>query len=307
MVDIEDRIRKIFMKSGAVSVGFASACEVEAGYARSFSEWLESGCNAGMAYMANHAALRKDPHLLLEGTSTVISLAFPFAPDKFRDNGLGMIACYAYGLDYHDIIRLRLSEAVKEAAEEFGGEYRICIDSAPVAERYWAVKAGVGFRGDNGSVIVPGHGGMVFLAEVLTTLKLTPDTPLKQECLHCGACTRACPGKALKSDGTVDSRRCISYLTIEHRGEWTEPEAIETMSTPAGENAIFGCDICLRACPLNKNIPATSIPEFRPLSGLMELSRAELSGLSPESFSRLFKDSPIKRAKLAGILRNIRK
>ena len=304
-------INSILEQSGAVAVGFAKAAPVEESAWKDFLDWIGKRGHAGMGYMENHSAIRRDPRLLLESAKSIISLAFPFKPPQFREKDKEMIACYAYGLDYHDVIRKRLNRAVEEMRESFGGEYRICVDSAPIMERYWAVKAGIGKIGANGAVIVPGHGNMVFLAEIVTTLDIDcSGNPLKldndyRHCLHCGECIGECPASALLTDGTVESSRCLSYLTIEHRGEWTEPEAIETMNTDAGKNLIFGCDLCLRNCPLNYDTPSTAIHEFLPSREVMELSKEKIAELKQEDFSRIFKGSPIKRCKLSGLKRNI--
>ena len=306
------RLKDILIRSGAVAGGALRAEYVEDRAWESYLDWINNGCQAGMGYMENHLPIRRDPRLLLEGAETIISLAFPFKPLRFRDSEKGMIACYAYGSDYHDVIRARLNKAVGEMKECFGGEYRICIDSAPIMERYWAAQ--IFERGDNGSVIVPGYGNMVFLAEILTTLPLERYGPLflvnasengMSSCNHCGRCRKACPAGAILADGRVDSRRCLSYLTIEHRGEWTSPEAIEATQTEAGKNLIFGCDLCLRCCPLNRNTPPSDIEEFDPREEVMNLTKEDVKQMKQEDFSRIFKGSPIKRCKLNGLKRNI--
>lgn len=316
------KISDILKQSGATAFGFAKATPVEERAWNEFLDWLKRRGHAGMSYMENHSAIRRDPRLLLDGAKSIISMAFPFKPAQFREKERGMIACYAYGLDYHDVIRKRLGQATEEMRKAFGGEYRICVDSAPIMERYWAVKAGIGETGDNGAVIVPGAGNMVFLAEIVTTLDIKVSdesacatSPRGDEsakkyiklnhCLHCGKCIRQCPLRALRPDGTVDSSRCLSYLTIEHRGEWTRHEAIEAMNTDAGKNLIFGCDICLRECPLNHDTPSTVIHEFLPSREVMELTKERVAELKQEDFSRIFKGSPIKRCKLSGLKRNI--
>ncbi|MDE5869390.1 MAG: DUF1730 domain-containing protein, partial [Muribaculaceae bacterium] len=271
-----DRLTEIFLEAGAVAVGVSKAEPVAENHWQAFESWLESGKNAGMGYMANHLSIRRDPRLLLDGARSVISLAFSFAQAEYRDADKWMIACYAYGEDYHDVLRRRIGEAVNKLKMTYGGEYRICIDSAPILERYWAEKSGIGIIGRNGSLIVPGYGSMVFLSEVITTLELREETfigsttqKLKQSferkqlrekrgeergerreggereekgekrekwrgekigvCLRCGKCMAVCPGRAITEDGGVDARRCLSYLTIEHKGEWVAPEALESV------------------------------------------------------------------------------
>lgn len=305
MVSHKDResIRDMILSSGAVAVGFAVAEDVGESVISQYQGWIEGGNHAGMDYLARHASLKGNPSHVLEGATTVISVAFSYAPPEFRDTTLPVIACYAYGSDYHDVLRTRLSPIVEILRDKFGGEWRICIDSAPLAERYWAMRSGIGVRGDNGTVIVEGAGAYAFLAEIVTTIPLPPDKPSTLECKKCGACHKACPQKALLPDGTVDSRRCLNYLTIEHRGDWDEGYA-DMAHTPAARHTLYGCDICLRVCPLNRGVPPTGIPDFQPRREVMCLTAEEAAGMTQGDFSVIFKGSPIKRAKLAGLRRN---
>lgn len=301
----KEEIRKKIIETGAVAVGFAVAGDVDAEVTSKYREWIAKGYHAGMDYLQRHASLKTNLESVLPYAATVISVAFSYAPKEFRDFRLPQIACYAYGDDYHDVIRRRLTSVVEMLKEELGGEWRICIDSAPVAERYWALKSGIGIRGMNGSVIVGNAGGYIFLAEIITTVLLPADEPSRGECKKCGACQKACPQKALLADGTIDSRRCLNYLTIEHKGEWREELAGYMQGDVAG-NTLYGCDICLRVCPHNKNIVPTEIREFEPRERIMTLTADEAAVMTQEEFSTLFKGSPIKRAKLAGLQRNAR-
>lgn len=303
MID-STRIKDILLGSGASVAGFAAAGRVSAEYERIFDEWLKKGNYAGMEYMTRYRELRMNPELLLPDAKTVISVAFNFKPPRFRSSDKEIIACYAYGKDYHDVIRKRLKEVVSRLSSDYGGEYRICVDTAPVAERYWAVKAGIGFRGRNGQVIIPGTGGMVFLAEIITTLGLPPDEPLLLNCKGCDACQSLCPAGALKPDSTIDARYCLSYLTIEHRGEWNSPEALKSLATTGGKSSLYGCDLCLRVCPHNLTAPATSLQDFYPSGKILTLSASDIRGMTPESFAETFRHSAVKRAKLEGLQRN---
>lgn len=296
-------IRSVIKSSGAVSVGFAKSEKVDGGVMAQCKGWIEGGNHAGMEYLRNHAALKSNPDFVLPGASTVVSMAFSYAPKEFRDESLPRIACYAYGDDYHDVIRRRLVPIIEVLREKLGGEWRVCIDSAPISERYWALKSGIGIKGKNGSIIVEGAGGYVFLSEIVTTISIPPDVPSTRECKKCGACQRACPQKALLGDGCVDSRRCLNYLTIEHRGEW-EDELAAHMQTCAAKNTLYGCDICLRVCPYNNEVVPTGITEFKGRPQIMSLTAETVVSLSQERFSSLFKGSPIKRAKLVGLRRN---
>lgn len=327
-------------ETGACAYGISEIGEMPSKVMEAYQTWLDKGNAAGMDYLANHLPLRRDPGLLLPGTRSVISLAFPYSPREWRADSLPAIASYAYGADYHDVLRKRLRGAAERLCELYGGEYRICIDSAPVFERYWAEKCGLGRRADNGLISVGGYGTRVFLAEILSTTELpkergclTPQTGrymnpatdnsycdkpqnriqsgisgnTPESCIHCGACRRACPAGALKGDSTVDARLCLSYLTIEHRGEWNE-EGQKAMNTPAGRRTLFGCDICQNVCPMNApvnpSIPPTGIEEFSPSEIIMTMTAEQARNMTQQEFTRDFKGSAIKRTKLAGFLRN---
>lgn len=298
--DQKEWLRERLLGTGACAVGFAKAEPVSAEESERFADWLAQGYNAGMDYMRNYPELREDPRLLLDGAQTVISLAYSYKPSEYRPDNMGVIAAYAYGKDYHKALRKLLKPVLCEISENFpGSQFRICIDSAPVRERYWAVKSGAGFRGDNGCVIVPGFGSMVFLVEILTTLDIEPDKPLEKDCGHCGACSRACPGKAL-NEGVVDCLRCISYLTIEHRGEWDETGA-EIMREQGNRITILGCDVCQRVCPHNRLAPPTNIEAFRPLPLLLKLKPEDLANMTDEDLA----GTALSRAGVVSLRRNI--
>lgn len=311
-------ITSVLTQAGAVSAGITPALPACDSQNAMFSQWLAQGHHAGMAYMANHGSLRTDPRTLLPGTQSLISVAFPYLPHRFRHQSLPQIATYAYGNDYHDALRKLLQTAVEQIKTHTGGEWRICIDSAPVYERYWACITHTATRCDSGLVNVPGWGTRVFLAEILTTVALSPAKPLFTtpfpdpsfshttpiQCIHCGKCTTACPAGALQPDGTLCAGRCLSYLTIEHRGPWTG-EGLQAMQTPQGRNTLYGCDICQNVCPLNRltlpdnyKLPIDERPE------IINLEAAECIALHPERFSRIFSKSPIKRTKAEGLSRN---
>lgn len=302
-MSVKDAIRAEIMKSGAVAVGFAVAGDVSVGAMRQYGDWIASGRNAGMEYLSRHAGLKRNPASVMGNAATVISTAFSYAPRLFRGDALPAIACYAYGEDYHDVIRKRLSSAVGALRGRYGGDWRICIDSAPLAERYWAMKSGIGKRGKNGSIIIDKCGSWCFLAEILTSLPVAPDEATEASCLGCGECLKRCPTQALLPDGTIDSSRCLNYLTIEHRGEWPA-RMDEAMASDAGRGTLFGCDICQRVCPHNKDVEPTAIPEFQPWQKILELAPSDVAAMSQEAFSAFFKGSPLKRAKLEGLKRN---
>lgn len=293
-------LRDRLLATGACSVGFATAEAVSAEESARFAEWLGRGGNAGMEYMRNYPELRNDPRGLLECAQTVISLAYSYKPEVYRSEEKGVIAAYAYGKDYHKELRKLLKPALREIGGRFpDAGFRICIDSAPVHERYWAVKSGIGFRGDNGCVIVPGFGSMVFLVEILTTLEIEPNKPLNRDCGHCGACSRACPGQALH-DGVIDCRRCISYLTIEHRGDWDEIGK-EVMVAQGERVTILGCDVCQRVCPHNCTAPPTDIEAFRPSPMIMALTPEDIADLTDMDLA----GTSLNRVGIEGLMRNV--
>ncbi len=244
---------------------------------------------------------------LISSVGTESYVAYSYAPAKWRNPDLGELAAYAYGKDYHKVLRKLLKPALNEISATYSDSaFRICIDSAPVLERYWAQKAGIGFIGDNSALIVPGYGSMVFLVEILTTLDIAPDNPDTRDCGHCGACRKACPGKAIIDNCQIDCRLCISYLTIEHRGEWILEESSEVMKTEAARNSIYGCDTCLRVCPHNRGVPPTSIEDFHPSAQMLSLSFEDIKSLkNSEDLQRLIPGSPMTRAGVSGLLRNI--
>ena len=293
-------LRERLLATGACAVGFARAEAVSAEEAAQFADWLGRGDNAEMGHMNNSPELRADPRGLLEGSQTVISLAYSYKPAEYRPEEWGIIPAYGYGKDYHKVLRKLLKPALREIEERFtNAAFRICIDSAPVHERYWALRSGVGFRGDNGCVIVPGFGSMVFLVEIITTIEVEADAPMERDCGHCGACWRACPGKALH-DGIIDCRRCISYLTIEHRGDWDETGR-EIMAEQCDRVTILGCDVCLRVCPHNRTTPPTDIEAFRPHPMIVSLTPEAIPDLTDADLA----GTSLSRVGIEGLKRNI--
>lgn len=283
--------------------GVAPAAEVEEDCMRQYSEWLAEGKHAGMDYLIRHTELRRNPANLLKNARSVIVFAFPYASPQKRAPHLPMISEYALGNDYHDVVRDRLEYLASLLP---GGEHRICVDSAPIPERYWGVKSGLGYIGKNGMLIVPPIGSKLFLGEIITTLDIEPSVPLKGDCGNCRRCLDACPASALKSDATIDCRRCLSYLTIEHRGEWTDKDALAAINTPAGKNTLYGCDRCVSVCPMNIYLYKSILPGLQPRPEMLSLDASCIREMSQEEFSRFFRGSAMKRAKLAGLKRNAR-
>lgn len=283
-------------EAGAVAAAFAPCLPVDDKNIALYDAWLARGAHAGMEYMERYRELRNDPRLLLDGARSILCCAFPYAQTPGRRSPL--FSDYAVGDDYHETLRKRLAPvaALMEKAVD-GAKTRICIDTAPLRERYWAARAGIGFIGLNNQLIVPGIGSKVFLAEILWTEEADYGTPLPDLCSHCGACVRACPGRALDGEGGIDCSRCLSYLTIEHRGDL--PDSIHL------PGRIYGCDICQDVCPFNHD-PAICLPEFAARNTVLALDREAISEMTQPDFSATFTHSAVKRAKLAGLQRNAR-
>ncbi|MBD5214580.1 MAG: tRNA epoxyqueuosine(34) reductase QueG [Bacteroidales bacterium] len=280
-------------------IGFAKAEPVEATQSAHYQSWLAAGQHAGMDYLERYPDIRTDPRLLLPGTRTVISCAISYWHPEEQQSYAPQIAHYAHGDDYHDIVRRILTPIADEIASRWGAECRICVDTAPIHERYWALRSGVGFRGRNGLIIAPGVGSYIFLAEIVTTHPFLPTEPLPQDiCDSCGECIRHCPGHALRGDGTVDCRLCLSYLTIEYRGDF--PDGFHT------GGRLAGCDRCQQVCPHNVRPKPTSHPEFHLRPALATLTREQVAALTPGSYAELLRRSSLKRIKLPALQRNLR-
>ena len=229
-----DIIRRL-SDTGACAVGFARAAEVDPADMERFEAYLCAGHHAEMEYLTSNMDLRRDPRTLLDDARTVIVCAFCYR----RKEPHPLVADYALSEDYHRV----LPRAIYQALDGIDGGFRVCVDSAPVLERYWAVRSGIGFIGRNHCLIVPGVGSKVLLAVILTTIELAPDTPYQGQCYGCDRCLRACPAGALGRD-SLDCRRCLSYLTIEHRGPLPEGTRLP--------GRVVGCDICQDVCPHNR-------------------------------------------------------
>ncbi len=269
--------------------------------------WLENGYAGKMGYLEKHLLLKEDPRLLLTEAKSIISLAInyytPHLPDTVaRDPGRGQISRYARGNDYHDVIRERLLHLVvfiKRAAEA-EIQTRICVDTAPMLERAYAQKAGLGWIGKNTNLIHWRSGSWYFLAEILINVELeATEQPAKGSCGTCTRCIEACPTDAIIEPNLLDSRLCISYLTIELK------ESIPKELRSKMGNLIFGCDICQEVCPWNSKATPTTEPGFQPRDGNLAPKLLSLINMTQTEFSRRFKGSPIKRAKRRGFLRNV--
>ncbi len=298
--DIAQRIKDLAKQQGFDACGFAKAAPVDESAKETFVKWLADGKNDCMQWAGNYPELRFNPQLLFAGAKTVISLAMNYLPSQLLPANAPQFARYAYGKDYHEIVRDKAREIAKFIKEETGEESRVCVDSAPVMERYWARMAGIGFIGLNTLLIIPNKGSYFFLSEIITTLDLPADEPCTLTCGSCRACERHCPGGAL-SGGTLDARRCLSCQTIENHSE----QLPEWANKAIGQH-VYGCDECQLCCPHNRGAKPTTITEFQPSDEFLNLTAEEILTMDREQFNKTFRHSPVKRTKLAGLQRNVR-
>ena len=295
-------IRAEALRLGFDWVGFAHAERMDA-EARRLETWLNKGFHGEMKYMENHFDMRIDPTKLVDGAQTVVSLMFNYYTDETQaDAAAPKISKYAYGTDYHLVIKEKLRELldfIRATVGEVNG--RCFVDSAPVLERDWAQRAGAGWIGKNTLLINPRKGSYYFLAELIIDLPLTPDDPMRDYCGTCTRCIDACPTDAISPSGYfMDGSKCISYLTIELR------DAIPDAFKGKMDNWAFGCDICQAVCPWNRFATRHKTSEFEPHPDLLAMSAADWTELTDDVFKQIFKKSAVKRTKLAGLQRNIR-
>ncbi|MBC8054669.1 MAG: tRNA epoxyqueuosine(34) reductase QueG [Sphingobacteriaceae bacterium] len=264
--------------------------------------WLKQGFNGEMAYMENHFDKRLDPRKLVDGAKSVISLGLNYYTDAVQtDADAPKISKYAYGNDYHTVIKEKLKQLLESINEKIGEVHgRAFVDSAPVLDKAWAKKANLGWVGKNTNLINKNTGSYFFLAELIVDLELDYDIPSTKD--HCGTCTRcidACPTEAIVGPYVVDGSRCISYLTIELKSE------IPTEFKGKMDNWMFGCDVCQDVCPWNRFSVLHNESGFQPQSDLLNMNAKDWHEITEEVFQKVFKQSPVKRAKYGGLKRNI--
>ena len=264
-------------------------------------KWLESNMHGNMNYMENHFDKRLDPTLLVDGAKSVVSLALNYFPEKVQVSDSYKLSKYAYGEDYHFIIKWKLKELMKFIHQEIGEVGgRVFVDSAPVLDRAWAKKSGLGWIGKNANLINKEAGSFFFIAELIIDLELEADGPVKDYCGTCTACIDECPTDAIPEPYVVDGSKCISYLTIELKDEIIPKEFQGKM-----EDWMFGCDICQDVCPWNRFSKPHNEPLLNPKPNLLGLNKKDWEDLTEEVFRDLFKKSAVKRTKFDGLKRNI--
>ncbi|UFK98061.1 tRNA epoxyqueuosine(34) reductase QueG [Kaistella faecalis] len=293
------------IKAKAQKFGFQSCGISKAGFleddAKPLEVWLQKNYHGEMSYMENHFDKRLNPTLLVEGSKSVISLSYNYYPDeKLSAIDNFKISKYAYGEDYHEIIKGIMQELVAELKEEIGDFHcRVFTDSAPILERSWARKSGIGWVGKNANLITKQSGSFYFLAEIICDLELSEDSPTTDHCGTCTKCIEACPTDAIVSDKIIDGSKCISYATIELKNDI--PESFNEKL----EDWMFGCDICQDVCPWNRFSVPHHQEKFKPNQFLLNYRKQEWKELTQELFSEIFRKSPVKRTKFAGLKRNI--
>ncbi|RZM25211.1 MAG: tRNA epoxyqueuosine(34) reductase QueG [Pedobacter sp.] len=293
---IKDEARRL----GFIACGIAKAGFLEEEAPR-LEAWLKQDMHGTMGYMENHFDKRLDPRLLVEGAKSVISLSLNYFPEEKQDTDAPKISKYAYGMDYHTVIKDKLFQLlnfISGAIGEVNG--RAFVDSAPVLDRAWAKRAGIGWIGKNSNLISKKSGSFFFLAELIVDLELAYDQPFETD--HCGTCTKcidSCPTDAILTPFVIDAKRCISYLTIELK------EEIPAAFNDKMDNWMFGCDICQDVCPWNRFSVPHSEPAFQPNESLLTMKKEDWQDITEEVFKGIFKNSAVKRTKFKGLVRNI--
>ncbi|WP_375580984.1 tRNA epoxyqueuosine(34) reductase QueG [Marivirga tractuosa] len=293
------------IKSIASDLGFDFCGVSKAGFleeeAPKLEEWLKKGYHGKMQYMENHFDKRLDPTKLVESAKSVVSLMYNYYPEQdLAKSDSYRIAKYAYGKDYHFIVKDKLKDFMSRIHEEIGEvDGRVFVDSAPVMERQWAAKSGLGWLGKNSLLLNKQRGSFYFLAELIIDLELEEDGPMQDYCGTCTKCIDACPTDAIVGDGIVDASKCISYLTIELK------EDLPTEFSNKMENWVFGCDICQDVCPWNRFSKPHLEDSFQPHSVLAEMDKKDWEEMTKEVFNEVFRKSAVKRTKYSGLMRNI--
>lgn len=301
MLSNKQRIQQEALRLGFMSVGFAKADFLEEDAVR-LESFLKNNYHGKMSYLENHFDLRVDPRKLVPNAKSVITLLLNYYPEENPSKTAPKIAKYAWGNDYHEVIKEKLKALFAYINQHIGQiDGRGFVDSAPVLERTWANKSGLGWIGKNGNLINKQAGSFFFIATIICDLELEPDPTFKTD--HCGTCTRcidACPTDAIIDNKRIDASKCISYLTIELKDQLIPNEFEGKM-----DNWLFGCDVCQDVCPWNRFSKPHTEQAFKAHKEILNLSSQEWEAIEEHTFNTLFKNSPLKRTKWSGIQRNI--
>jgi epoxyqueuosine reductase len=295
-------VKKIAAELGFDLCGIAKAVKLDED-AKRLESWLNKGMHGSMHYMERYFDMRIDPRQLVPGAKSVITLLLNYFPNEKQPNDALKISKYAYGKDYHEVIREKLNKYIENIKSEIGDFHgRGFVDSAPVLERTWAQRSGLGWVAKNGNLINKQMGSFFFIATLITDLDLVPDEPFAKDfCGTCSRCIDACPTDAILPGKIVDGSKCISYFTIE-----LKDMLIPNVMKGKFENWMFGCDICQDVCPWNRFSKPTNEIEFTPLPEILDLSTTEWELMTEEKFKKIFKHSALSRSKLKGIQRNLK-
>jgi len=299
----EDHTKLI--KQEAKRLGFLSCGISKAGFleeeAPRLENWLNKNMHGEMAYMENHFDKRLDPTKLVEGAKTVISLLLNYYPEATQEDGTYKLSKYAYGQDYHHVIKSKLKALQEYIQQEIGAVHgRAFVDSAPVLDKAWAAKSGLGWIGKHSNLLTQQIGSFYFIAELIIDLELEYDTPVTDHCGSCTACIDACPTQAIVDPYVVDGSKCISYFTIELKNELPD-----TMKGKF-DDWIFGCDVCQDVCPWNKFSQPHQEPLFNPHPELLTMTKQDWQEITDDVFKKVFQKSAVKRTKYEGLSRNIK-
>lgn len=299
---LSKRLKAEAVRLGFDGCGIAKAVRLDA-EAIKLEQWLSDNMNAGMGWMAGHFDLRVDPTRIVDGAKSVVSVIHnyhtrdPLPPEA----AIGRISNYAWGDDYHDVLKDKLGSLLDWLNTQVGDvNGRVFVDSAPVMDKVWAERAGLGWIGKHTNLINGRLGSYFFIGELIVDLELPPDAPATDHCGSCNRCIEACPTEAIVEPYVLDSNKCISYWTIEHRGN----DVPADIARDTG-NWIFGCDICQEVCPWNKFRRPTTEPHFAARDGVVGTSLRDWNELNVDDFRRMFKGSPVRRAKYDGFMRNV--
>ena len=292
------------IKEEAKRLGFLSCGISKAGFleeeAPRLESWLNNNRHGQMSYMENHFDKRLDPRLLVDGAKSVISLVLNYFPSEFQNEEAYKISKYAYGEDYHFVIKDKLKELLHCIQTEIGEvSGRAFVDSAPVLDKAWAAKSGLGWIGKNSNLITQKVGSFFFIAELIVDLELEYDMPTTNHCGTCTACIDACPTEAIVAPYVVDGGKCISYFTIELK------DNLPSEMKNKFDDWMFGCDICQDICPWNRFSKPHNEPRFQPNSELLQFTKSDWEEITEDTFQKVFKNSAVNRTKFSGLQRNI--
>jgi epoxyqueuosine reductase len=292
-------IKEEAMRLGFMSCGVSKADFLEEEAPR-LENWLQKKQHGSMLYMENHFDKRLDPRLLVDGAHSVVTVLLNYYPEESQNPDSYKISKYAYGADYHTVIKDKLKALLFFIQAHYGEVHgRAFVDSAPVMDKAWAVKSGLGWMGKNSNVLTKKTGSFYFIAELILDINLEPDTPTTDHCGSCTACIDACPTQAIVAPYVVDGSKCISYFTIELKEAF--PDGIGKQF----DDWMFGCDVCQDVCPWNRFSKPHTEPNFKLLPAIKTFSKKDWEEITEDVFVEVFKNSPLKRSKWSGIQRNI--